>query len=59
MGEEWEGGGGVSGRHGTEVSRRVAANTDGRRTSVQKPPQSRPPHRTPRSSLMHWAGGAF
>eukprot|EP00962_Isochrysis_galbana_P035200 scaffold12020_cov122-Isochrysis_galbana.AAC.10 len=28
MGEEWEweGGGGVSGRHGTEVSRRVAAS---------------------------------
>eukprot|EP00962_Isochrysis_galbana_P061256 scaffold36307_cov124-Isochrysis_galbana.AAC.2 len=26
MGEEWEGGGGVSGRQGTEVSRRVAAS---------------------------------
>eukprot|EP00962_Isochrysis_galbana_P006290 scaffold1699_cov114-Isochrysis_galbana.AAC.1 len=26
MGGEWEGGGGVSGRHGTEVSRRVAAS---------------------------------
>eukprot|EP00962_Isochrysis_galbana_P035544 scaffold12191_cov126-Isochrysis_galbana.AAC.5 len=28
-------------------------------SECQGRPQSRPPHRTPRSSLMHWAGGAF